>query len=117
MIYHLLAVVCIASFTSSCISVATDSAVRIRGEAVDQTGRRFDQCTLTLRSELGEALQTSPTSGEFIETFVIEPKLRIYSVTVTCMGAKVDAKSATFRAGTREQYEKPIDLGRIMLPR
>jgi len=117
MIYRFLVVACIAISTASCISVAADGAVRLRGEAVDQTGRRYDQCTLTLHSETGEALQTSQVPGEFIETFVIEPRLRTYYVSAVCTGAKTDAKSATFRAGTKEQYEKPVDLGKLTLPR
>ena len=117
MIYRLTVVVCIALLTASCISPGADSAVRIRGEAVDQAGRRFEQCKLTLHSEGGEALQTSQASGEFLETFVIEPRLRTYYVTAACTGAKADAKSAPFRAGTKEQYEKPVDLGKLTLPR
>jgi hypothetical protein len=117
MISRLIAVVYVGISTASCNSIAADGAMRISGEAVDQTGQHFEHCKLALYSESGDALQTSQVSGEFVETFVIEPRSRIYYVRTTCVGAKSDAKSATFQAGMREQYEKPIDLGRMMLPR
>lgn len=117
MIERVIGRVCIAISTASCISVAADGAVRLRGEVVDQTGRHYDQCKLTLHSEGGEALQTSQVSGAFVETFLIEPRLRIYYVTAACAGAKSDARSAMFRAGAKEQYEKPVDLGKLSLPR
>ena len=117
MIYRLFVVACIAIPTSSCISVGSDGAVRLHGEAVDQTGRRYEQCKLTIQSERGEALQTSQVPGEFLETFVIEPRLRTYYVTAACAGARADARSATFQAGMKEQYENPIVLGKLTLPR
>lgn len=108
---------CIAISTASCTSVAADGAARLRGEAVDQSGQRYVQCRLTLHSERGEALQTAQVSGQFLESFVIEPTLRTYYVTAACLGSKAEAKSATFRAGTKEQYENPVDVGRLTLPR
>lgn len=117
MIHRLVGVALLAISTASCILVAADGAVRLRGEAVDQSGRGYDQCKLTLHSEGGDALQTSQVSSDFLETFVIEPRLRTYYVTAACAGAKDEAKSAMFRAGAKEQYEKPVDLGKLILPR
>jgi hypothetical protein len=53
----------------------------------------------------------------FLHTFVVEPRLRTYYVTVECVGARGDAKSRMFRAGAVEQYDNPIDLGRLGLQR
>ena len=101
MIHRVLGVACIAISTASCISVAADGAVRLRGEAVDQTGRRYDHCKLTLHSEGGEALQTSQVSGEFLETFVIEPRLRAYYVTAACAAQKPTPRARRFELGLR----------------
>lgn len=117
MIQRLAAIACITLTTASCISVAADGAVRLRGEAVDQTGQRYEQCRLTLYSERGEALQTAQVSGHFLETFVIEPRPRKYYVTAACPGSKAEAKSTTFRAGEKGQYENPVDLGKLTLPK
>jgi hypothetical protein len=104
--------------TASCIPIVGDGYVRVRGTAIDQNGRPFDDCEAILHRSNVEAFQgPRRTKGDFQEGFVIEPRPREYYVSVTCTGAQSVAKSAIFRAGTPEQSERPVDLGNLRLTR
>ncbi len=114
---RLLAWLSVALLTGCYIPIAADGVVRLQGEAVDQTGRPFDQCALTLHDKNGKPLQTTAAPGIFSTSFAIEPTRRTYFTTMSCVGSPAEARSAPFPAGTVELYEKPVELGRFILER
>lgn len=99
-------------------AVTCDVMSRVAGRVEDTQGRRYEECTLEVREASSKTIATTrQISGVFRETIRV-PKIRAdYIASVSCLGARGSFVSDPIHLGARENYDHPVDLGRIVLER
>lgn len=101
---------------ASCTPAVGDSAFRVQGVVQDQSGAPLQGCTMKVRFE-GDSVAAyeKKIDGNFRNTFTVAPGPHAFRLIVACADTLVPYESGTFQIQGIERYEKPIDLGIIVL--
>jgi hypothetical protein len=104
---------------SSCATGIGDSAARVIGQIVDESGKTYDSCRIELLHESGgRVLDYRAVKSTFLTTFVLPPKEEKYRLRLSCSGSAETVVSKALTLGNlAETYDKPVDLGTTILKR
>jgi len=113
MVKFILVISCL--LITACLPTS-ESAFRVRGDIQDQFGKPLEKCSLKVYLEsIDRLIEQKEVGSRFLETIVIQPKIRNYILSVTCDDSEDRFVSDVFQLGSIEHYKQPVDLGIIKL--
>lgn len=90
-----------------------DGIVRVTGTVTSMAGAPLEDCEAVLyRARDGEALQSHPISGRFLESFTVYPVKTDFYVEVSCEGYSSFRSDPFYSSG---DISDSTDLGQIRL--
>lgn len=99
---------------ASCLPVG-DAAVKVRGQFIDETNKRYDDCLGEIRYE-GKLLETVKISGAFDKTIIFHPTSSDpIHLSVSCVGTNTTYKRVITEIPA--DFGEYVDLGNIVLKR